>query len=303
MSATVTAQRKQLGNELRRAREAAGLNQKEAADLVLDAGGKCSQAKMTRIEAGTVSIRQKDLAALLTGYGITGERADTLMDMASSAGRRRGQWAGYRSVIPEYFRMYTDLEPVATRILAWEDGRIHALLQSEHYMLQQFVSAGAAKVNWLVKSRMERQRVLEKPPRNVSSVSDSETDGAEVPYTFIVGEAALRRMPGGGPDEVMADQMEHLLWVSKHYEHVAVHVLPFDAEVASTPTDFTILRFDEKIKDFAYLAHPSGGLYLDDEDDLQYFADAYAALHGAVLGRAESREFIKHVAEKYGVQN
>lgn len=302
MSGTVTAQRKQLGNELRHIRDAAGLSQKEAADLVMAAGGKCSQAKMTRIEAGTVSIRKADLVALLNGYGVDGDRAETLLELASSAGRRRGQWAGYRAVIPENFRMYSDLEPVAAQILGWEEGRVHGLLQSEFYMLQQFVTAGADRVHWRTEDRLERQKVLEEPPTQVPSSAELDGEGPEAPYTFIIGETALRRAPGGDAPDVMLDQTEHLLGIIDDYEHVAVHVLPFNAEIPSTPTEFTLLRFDGSIKDFAYVEHPAGGLYVDDVNDLQRFVDSYVALLGGALGRVESREFIERVSIEYGAQ-
>lgn len=280
MSGSVTAQRKQLGNELQHARLAAGLTQQEAAELI-----DCSQAKITRIEAGKVSIKQTELRNMLAGYGVTGEQAEALLDLASASGRRRGQWSGYRVVIPEYFRTFTDLEPWAQKILTWEDGRFPGLVQSEHYMLMQFVTGGQDQVNSRARSRLDRQQIFEQenPPECV----------------IVIGEGAFYRAPGGYAPDVMADQMEHLLKLIDRHDHVAVHVLRYDADLPTTPPDFVIMRFDETIKDFAYVDHPAGGMYVEDDPDLQCFSDAFAAVHAAALKREDTRAFIQRILAKY----
>lgn len=59
-SATITMQQRQLGNELRKLRDAAGLTQDEAADHL----GKAHN-KISRVENGKVSISKAELEALL----------------------------------------------------------------------------------------------------------------------------------------------------------------------------------------------------------------------------------------------
>lgn len=99
-----------LGNALKRAREAAGKTQDEAAAVIDSAASKIS-----RLELGQSGIRLTDLKLLLDFYGVTGEDAEPLRDLAR-AERQRGRWSGYRNVVPDWFRQYLDLEADATEI-------------------------------------------------------------------------------------------------------------------------------------------------------------------------------------------
>ncbi|MEU1884450.1 helix-turn-helix transcriptional regulator [Micromonospora rifamycinica] len=107
---TPTIQRRRLGNALRRAREAAGKNQDEAAEVIDSAGSKIS-----RLELGQSGIRLTDLKLLLDFYGVPPEEAEPLRELAR-AGRQRGRWTGYRNVVPDWFRQYLDLEADAAEI-------------------------------------------------------------------------------------------------------------------------------------------------------------------------------------------
>ncbi|EID54645.1 helix-turn-helix domain-containing protein [Saccharomonospora xinjiangensis] len=279
MASTVTSRRKQLGNELRHARRSAGLTQQQVADIL-----GCTQGKVNKIESGAVGAKLGDVRRMLEAYGVTGEEAETLVDMARSAAGHRGHWSGYRSVVPHWFRTFTDLEPAAAEIMTWHCERIPGTLQSEHYMLKQFTEYGATDVTALVRNRLDRKSVFDQqqPPY----------------YRFILSEAALRRAPGGHAPAVMLDQIEHMLELDQR-QRVYVHVLPFDARLASVPNDFTIMRFPDRTRDFVYIEHSAGGLYLDDVKDFQIFVDAWDRLRGAALERQETRQFLKQIAQEY----
>lgn len=80
-----TALGRQLGDEFRRFREAAGFSTADAAE-VLD----CTKGKISRIENGHVPVGRPDLAALIHAYGVTDQEArDRLASIARSASRRR----------------------------------------------------------------------------------------------------------------------------------------------------------------------------------------------------------------------
>ncbi|AXB45769.1 helix-turn-helix domain-containing protein [Amycolatopsis albispora] len=282
MASTITSRRKQLGNELRHARNAARMTQQAVADVL-----GCTQGKVNKIESGAVGVKLGDVRAMLDAFGIVGDEAETLMNLARAAAGQRGHWSGYRSVVPHWFRTFTDLEPAAAEILTWHGERIPGPLQSEHYMLKQFTEAGATDVTSLVRNRLDRKAVFDQqqPPY----------------YRFILSEAALRRAPGGHSPGVMLDQVEHLLELEKR-ARVYLHVLPFEARLASVPNDFTIMRFPDRTRDFVYIEHSAGGLYLDDVKDFQLFVDSWDRLRGAALEHQDTRQFFKELAEHYRVQ-
>jgi hypothetical protein len=188
-------------------------------------------------------------------------------------------------VVPHWFRTFTDLEPAAAEILTWHGERIPGPLQSEHYMLKQFTEAGATDVTSLVRNRLDRKAVFDQlqPPY----------------YRFIISEGALRRAPGGIAPAVMLDQVEHLLALDTRRARVYVHVLPFGARLAAVPNDFTVMRFPDRTRDFVYIEHSAGGLYLDDAKDFQLFVDSWDRLRGAALERAETRQFLQSLADSY----
>jgi transcriptional regulator with XRE-family HTH domain len=282
MASTVTSRRMQLGNELRHARNASGMTQQQVAEVL-----GCTQGKVNKIESGAVGVKLGDVRAMLDAFGIDGDEADTLMGLARAAAGQRGHWSGYRSVVPHWFRTFTDLEPAAAEILTWHGERIPGPLQSEHYMLKQFTEFGATDVTSLVRNRLDRKAVFDQqqPPY----------------YRFIISESALRRAPGGYAPAVMLDQLEHLLELDRR-DRVYVHVLPFQARLAAVPNDFTIMRFPDRTRDFVYIEHSAGGLYLDDIKDFQIFVDSWDRLRGAALERHDTRQFLKELSEVYRSQ-
>jgi transcriptional regulator with XRE-family HTH domain len=280
MASTVTSRRKQLGNELRHARNASKLTQQQVAEFL-----GCTQGKVNKIESGAVGVKLGDVRSMLNAFGVNGDEAEALMNLARAAAGQRGQWSGYRAVVPHWFRTFTDLEPAAAEILTWHGERIPGPLQSEHYMLKQFTEAGATDVTSLVRNRLDRKAVFDQlqPPY----------------YRFIISEGALRRAPGGIAPAVMLDQVEHLLALDTRRARVYVHVLPFGARLAAVPNDFTVMRFPDRTRDFVYIEHSAGGLYLDDAKDFQLFVDSWDRLRGAALERAETRQFLQSMADSY----
>ena len=278
MSSTVTSRRRQLGNEIRRARLAAGMTQQDVAELL-----GCGQGKINKIEAGAVSVKQSDLKQMLDAFGASRTEAEMMTELARASSGQRGQWAGYRSAVPHWFRTFTDLEPAASEILSWHGERIPGPLQSEHYMLKQFSEARATDVTALVRNRLERKQVfdLKRPPY----------------YRFILGEGALRRMPGGPSPSVALDQVQHLLDLERRYPRTFIHILPFDTRLSYVPNDFTIMRFADATKDFVFVEHATGGVYIDDEGDFELFVDSWDRLRGAALERGETVEFLEKLAE------
>lgn len=283
MPSTVTSRRRQLGNEIRRARIAAGLTQQDVAELLA-----CGQGKVNKIESGAVAVKMADLSRMLETFGATPSEAEVMRNLARTNSSQRGQWSGYRSAVPQWFRTFTDLEPAASEILSWHGERIPGPLQSEQYMLTQFSENRSYDVTSLLRNRLDRKQVfdLPRPPA----------------YRFILGEAAFRRIPGGQDSSVALDQFEHLVELERRYPRVSVHVLPFTARIPYIPNDFTLMRFGDGTQDFAFVEHVAGGLYLDDQDDFDLFVDSWDTLRGAALERPDSAAFMNKLADEQRAQ-
>ncbi|MGA9693592.1 MAG: helix-turn-helix transcriptional regulator [Pseudonocardiaceae bacterium] len=278
--ATPTIQRRRLGNALKRARDHAGKTQDEAA-VIIDAAA----SKISRLELGQSGIKLTDLNLLLDFYGVSGEQADWMRDLAR-AGRQRGRWSGYRTVIPDWFRAYVDLEADASEIRWYQPEVVPGILQTEAYIRAMNATAHPRitdeEVNRQVKVRLERQAVLDQPGTTLS---------------FILSESALRRNIGDAT--IMRQQLIHLAEAAER-PNVEMQVLPFDAQTFGAAwIGFTILRFDhDATSDVIYVETYTDGDYRDSQDDVQAYTALWNRLQAAAMGQVESRNLIIRLADE-----
>jgi transcriptional regulator with XRE-family HTH domain len=252
-----TVRRILLGSQLRRLREGRGISREDAGYSI-----RASESKISRMELGRVSFKERDVADLLTLYGVT-EEADRapLLDLVREA-NEPGWWQHLSGVLPTWFQPYMGLEEAAALIRTYEIQFIPGLLQTEDYaraviMQGNPVSTGA--VERLVSARMNRQRVLTRP---------------DAPRVWVVvDEAALRRPIGGS--KVMRAQLEHLITLIGR-PNFTLQVVPFNVGGhAAEGGAFSILRFSEPdLPDVVYLEYLTGATYLDRQEDV----DCYSAV-------------------------
>lgn|SRR5574341_407294 len=277
--ATPTIQRRRLGNALKRAREQSGNTQEEAA-VVIDAAG----TKISRMELGQSGIRLTDLNALLDHYGVTGEEADWMRELAR-AGRQRGRWTGYLGVIPDWFRAYVDLEADASELRWYHAEVVPGILQVERYIRAMLATAQPRvsddEVDRQVRVRLERQTVM----------------GEGSSLRFILSESALRRNVGGS--DIMAEQLRYLADVAEQ-PNVELQVLPFDAETFGAAwINFILLRFgDDAASDVVYLEDYTDATYLDRPDAVRAYTTLWNRLQAAAIGPVESRRMILRIADE-----
>jgi transcriptional regulator with XRE-family HTH domain len=247
-----TVPRIALGAQLRRLREASNLTAAEAAETI-----RATHSKISRMERGRTAARPRDVADLLTLYGVTdpAER-DKLLALTREAAVP-GWWRQYSDVLPRWMELYIGLEKAASVIRAYDMQFINGLLQTEDYaravILLSSAHAPAEETDRRVRLRMERQRLLTQP-------------GAPELWA-VLDEAALRRPPGGLT--LMRAQLKHLLDLTD-LPNVTVQIVPFGAGPhAATGGPFTILRFPEPdVPDVVYLEQLNSALYLDQPDDI-----------------------------------
>src|SRR5579875_3256292 len=86
-----------LGSQLRRLREARGITREEAGYHI-----RGSESKISRLELGRVSFKQRDVEDLLTLYGVTDNtERDTLLKLTEEA-NFAGWWHNYNDVVPSW---------------------------------------------------------------------------------------------------------------------------------------------------------------------------------------------------------
>jgi hypothetical protein len=269
-----------LGAQLRRLRTAADVS-REAAGYAI----RCSHTKISRMELGQVSFKQRDVADLLSLYGVVDEaERDTFLTLAAQA-NTQGWWHNFADLMPGWFEVYVGLEEAASVIRCYEAQFIPGLLQSEDYA-RAVIAAGnplAApdEIERRVRLRMNRARLVHRadPPR----------------IWAVIDEAALRRQPGG--PAVMRAQIEHLVDLCR-LPHVTVQVAPFDRGGPTAAGPFTLLRFAEPaLPDIVYLEQLTAAAYLDKREDLDAYTTVVDQLCVQALSPSETVGFLKAMLE------
>jgi transcriptional regulator with XRE-family HTH domain len=256
-----------LGAQLRRLREDREISREDAGYQI-----RASDSKMSRLERGRVGFKERDVADLLTIYGVhdDNERA-ALLELARRA-NAPVWWQTYSDVVPTWFEVYVGLEDGASRIRTYEVQFVPGLLQTEDYARAVTVlghqAAAPEEVDRRVALRVTRQQVLGRV-------------GAPH-YWAVVDEAALRRPLGGR--KVMRAQLERLIEATA-MPNVTLQVVPFTrGGHAAAGGQFSILRFAEPdLPDVVYMEQLTSAVYLDKREDV----DRYTAVMEQLCVEAE----------------
>jgi transcriptional regulator with XRE-family HTH domain len=250
-----------LGTQLRRLREAKGITREEAGYKI-----RASGSKISRMELGRVSFKERDVVDLLDMYGVDEAEAASLIALAKEA-NSPGWWHKYGDVLPEWFQVYVGLEEAASLIRLYEVQFVPGLLQSADYA-RAVISLGLPgaapeEIERRVSLRLARQELLTK------------TGGPRL--WAVVDEAALRRPIGGR--EVMRAQLERLAECAQE-PNITLQVVPFrSGGHAAEGGAFTIMRFPEAdLPDIVYLEQLTSALYLDKREDVEKYTEVMERL-------------------------
>jgi len=271
-----TVLRIMLGAQLRRIRESRDITRGEAAEAI-----RATQSKISRLELGRSSFKQRDVADLLTLYGVRDDpEREALLELARQASAP-GWWHQYNDVMPGWLELYVGLEEAASVIRAYEMQFVHGLMQTDAYanavVRLRHVQTPQTEVDRRVDLRIRRQRMLTEP------------DG---PHLWsVVDEAALRRPLGGR--QVMRAQLQHLLELTE-LPNVALQIVPFQAGGhAAAGGPFTILRFPEyDLLDVVYLEQLTSALYLDKPSDIEDYTETMNRLCVEATSPGETRRIL-----------
>jgi transcriptional regulator with XRE-family HTH domain len=250
-----------VGARLRKLREASEISRAQAGYTI-----RCSESKISRLELGRVGFKERDVADLLTMYGVSDtEERDEFLGMVRLS-NEHGWWHRYTDLLPDWFQGYLGLEESASRIQTCELHFLPGLMQTEEYA-RAIVTYGWSQLDDAdatrqVEVRMRRQALLARP------------DGPKV--WAVIDESVLHRPIGGR--RIMRAQIERLLELTKQ-PNITLQVLPYQMSGYAAEGSFTTLRFAEpELPDVVYIEHLSGALYLDKQSETELYSQAFSRL-------------------------
>jgi len=277
-----TVLRMLLGGQLRRLREAAGITPDRAGYEI-----RASRSKISRVEHGRVGFKERDVADLLTLYGVTDEKMRQRMLMLAQQANSQGWWARYDDILPDWFETYVGLEQATSLIRTYELQFVPGLFQTADYARAVTVlghrAAPPEEIERRVSLRLNRQQIL------------GRADSAPKIWA-VIDESALRRPLGGR--EVMRAQLEHLIELTDSPQ-VTLQIMPFDRGGHSAAGgSFAILRFAAPdLPDIVYIEQLTGALYLDRPEEIDHYREVMNSLSAEAETPADSERQLKRLIQ------
>ncbi|MET8757474.1 helix-turn-helix transcriptional regulator [Lentzea sp. NPDC004782] len=276
MNLTVRAE--ELGDELRRLREAAGFSLERAGELI-----DASATKMSRIENGLREGSTEDIAALLAIYGCVGPRRTELLRLAHEVDRR-GWWQRTKPTFDERVRTLLNLEKKADLIVNYECMNVPGLIQFPDYtraLMIECEMVPADEVEARMTTRMQSHSVLDrpKPPRLLA----------------LIDEWVLCRLIGS--PAIMAAQLRHLAQ-SAERSNISVRVIPNQGAHAGLNGAFWLLKRDNGHK-VVYLENLTSSLFLEEPEEIEIYETAIRHLVRRALPAEESVRMITELARRW----
>jgi transcriptional regulator with XRE-family HTH domain len=275
-----TARQRRIGAELRRMREAAGLNIAQAATSF-----GVERTRISNIEAGRLGVSEERVRSLASVYQCA-DRAyvDALATVAET--RVKGWWEDYRGKLGAGALDLAELEHHARSLRSLEVTHLPGLLQTEEYaravILSDVPEPTPAELRRYLSFRMRRRDVLDRdePPSCV----------------FLIHEAALRLDFGGAA--VMRAQLGRILESSER-DNVIVRVLPFSAGGFPTAGS-SIHQFHGPVPqlDTVQFDTPLGISLLDAPAVLNKYRNTLDRIEELTLTPEESRDFVDDVMKQ-----
>jgi transcriptional regulator with XRE-family HTH domain len=274
-----TVRRRRLGHELRELRERAGLTLDEAAAQLED----ISAAKISRIETAKVSVRPRDVEALLDVYGLHDTQRRANLVTLTRESRQRGWWEQFSDAMSPLQDLHIGLEAEAVSIRMFSTQVINGLLQTEAYAREVlktiWTSDPPVRIERRVQFRMARQKILERQ------------DGPQI--RCILEEKVLDRPVGSY--EILRAQLRRLVDLAD-LPNVTIRVLPHS--IGAHPGidgSFWIVDLAPPDPSVVYVAYRAGGAYMEHEEEVNLYSDIFMRLEDAAMTAEQSLELIREL--------
>jgi len=273
----VTVVRSGLAWEVQYIRQQCGLTLEVVCDQL-----HWQQSKLSRMENGQQCISIADLAALLVIYKVHGQERLRLLHMANRQDDP-GYWENHPEVTTRS-RTLVRLEPAAIAIVNVEPLLMCGLVQTAYYAraVMKSYDIPDERIDLQVGARTARQSVLTKinPPK----------------VDLIMGEIALRQVVGS--HQIMAQQLRAMLAILD-LPNVRLWVVPFE-QCGNAGLDTPFHRMDfPRNQSVVYLEQKTAGIFVEDEEKMDYFRRYAARLAKAALDPTESMDLVAIIAREH----
>lgn len=242
-----------------------------------------SQSTISRIETGKRNASVEEVVALLAVYQVTGERRDTLIQMARDVDRPNWLETRYAEV-PQQAKTLAEYESDATRIVDVGLILIPGLLQIPSYIRSLMSTGGVppSDIQARVDLRLERQKVLQR--RKLPNL------------VVFMDEAALRRRIGSS--RVMADQLRNLAEMADR-PNIEVRVVPFDVGGhAAIGGAYELLEFADA-RPVVHLENRRSLVFFHEPRDVDPYVETTASMNAVALDPMQSVRMVEAIADSY----
>ncbi len=271
-----TIRSRELGDGLRQAMKAAGLDQLGVAQKL-----RWSQSRVSRLLSGKRGGTEVDVSAFLAVVQVTGAERDRLLGICREQ-NTLGWLQQHGTRLPKQLRTLIDHENKAVTIDDFQAALVPGLLQTTDYaraLIREMDTTPADETEDRVAARLGRQSLFgrERPAR----------------FTFYIHELVLR-LPVGGP-AVMFEQLEHLLRKATR-PYLTLRVVPAAlGGYAAAAGSFTFMEFAE-FRPVAYLESQTACLFLEKPEEIAAYRRILGLLAQTALSEGESAELIATLA-------
>ncbi|MFE7577511.1 helix-turn-helix domain-containing protein [Streptomyces sp. NPDC057521] len=263
-----------VGHGLRSLREAQGLSQKDAAQLL-----GVSKYTMCRNETGETPCRPEFVLRAAQIYRAAPEQVAHLLKILDNANERRW-WQGseWRGVPKEKLHTLATLEEVAQRIRVYDRDRVPGLLQTEDYaravIRVGMTGASDEEIEKRVQFRLQRQKRFR--------------ESQSALYVCLLDEVSVIR--GFGSKETMRGQISHLVRLA---DDPRFSLLVVELSRRNMPIGFgqtMLFDFEEQLlPTVLYEERDGGGLVCQEADEVDHRIKSFDSLLKASLSKTRSK--------------
>jgi hypothetical protein len=187
------------------------------------------------------------------------------------------RWRAFLADVPDSLHRLVALEESALSVRSYQTAVIPGLLQTPDYA---FAAIQASDPTLSADAVYERQRLrMDRIERFAAT---------DCPAWFILAEDAIHRPVGG--EDVLVDQLGHLLLLVSRKPHTRIHILPSGSPFTlSAPC---VLYELAPARTVVWLEQLTASFLVDRPDDVLAYQSAYAHLQAAALPVVASLEMI-----------
>lgn len=274
-----TVRHRRLSNELKRLREAAGLDTLDVAQAL-----GWDRSKVNRIERSQWKrLKEADIRGLCGLYGLADEgRVAALVAMSKQA-KEQGWWVRYHDVLGP--GSYVSLESQASAIRFFGALVVPGLLQTPAYA-RALIRAGGitepSEIKRRVEARMARQELLDRSDRpHVSAIID---------------EAALRKLVGGAL--TMREQLLHLMLFNEEGT-AEVRIVPDSVGGHPGVTgQFALLDFAAAEQStVVFIDISRDGIFMEEPEEIRRYETKFEGLSRLALSPEETNDRLTHLVD------